>query len=143
MSPGEKGGAFCDRFGLTTAASTRALTGIDSTATAESLELTTLMHGRFFPEKNVIFYPKPRALECANGEFSLRSQESDPLIGPVVKKSLTKAYILCGKQDVIEGGMTLPPTNDSAPSIGSDLSSLSSSLPDSFLPLYWGPASTY
>jgi len=131
----KKSGVSSDRSEFTAAVSTRASTGIASTVTVEPLYLTTIKHGGPFPESNATFYPNARALERANGEFSRRSEKSETLLEPVVKKPVTKAYIPCEAPDVVEGAMILPTANDSAPSISSDLSSLTSSLPDSLPPL--------
>jgi len=105
----KKGGVFSDRSGFTTAVSIRALTSIDTPGTAESLDLTTLKHGGPCSEKkNTTFYPIARALDRANDEFS-RREESETLLEPVVKKSVTKAYIPCETLGVFEG------TNDDTP----------------------------
>jgi len=130
VSLGKKGGAFSDRSGITTAVSTRTLTGIDRAVTVGPLEMTTLNHKRLFSENNPTFHPNTKAPEHASSEFSQRNEERETLLEPVVKKLVTEVCIPCETLDV-EGATILPSVNNPAPSIISDPSSLISSPPDS------------
>ncbi|PUU78192.1 hypothetical protein B9Z19DRAFT_984070 [Tuber borchii] len=134
VSLGKKGGAFSDRSVINTAVPTRTLTGIDRAVTVGSLDLTTLKHKGLFSENNPTFHPNTRAPEHASSEFAQRSEESETLLEPVVKKPVTEVYIPYETLDV-EGATILPSANNPAPSIISDPSSLISSLPDSPAPL--------
>lgn len=131
---GKKGGAFSDRSEITTAVSTRTLTGIDRAVTVGPLDLTTLKHKGLFSENNPTSHPSTKAPEHASSEFSQRSEESETLSEPVVKKPVTEVYIPYETLDV-EGATILPSANNPAPSIVSDPSSLISSPPDNPAPL--------